>query len=182
MSIVNAWCFTFVKAKVTRIATLLCHRDCWKFYVTTGSGGNPRRICFPVTTASGANNRLVQKRCTTRFAKQRDVRESRKRCIRICCVTVGQPTCWNAAPLCGRFRCCSVTSIWRRRPFISIYPSVICKRSITPSKLFRCPDSVTNRASDRERESEPAHRGGGRHLSRAGQEFHRSSSQAHAFP
>src|SRR5215831_11373127 len=47
MSIANAWCFTFVKAKVERIATLLCHRDCWKFYATTGSGGNPRRYLFP---------------------------------------------------------------------------------------------------------------------------------------
>src|SRR5215471_20170240 len=55
MSIANAWCFTFAKARVTRIATLLCHRNCWTFYVTTGSGGNPRRICFPVTTANGAN-------------------------------------------------------------------------------------------------------------------------------
>ncbi len=73
-----------VKAKVIRIATLLCHRDCWKSYAITGSGGNPRRICFPVTIANGANNRSVQKRCTTRFAKQRGVRESRKRCIRIC--------------------------------------------------------------------------------------------------
>src|SRR5262245_53518981 len=78
MSIANAWCFMFVKAKVTRIATLLCQRDCWKFYATTGSGGNPRRICFPVTIANGANNRSVQKRCTTRFAKQRGVPESRK--------------------------------------------------------------------------------------------------------
>src|SRR5215467_1033990 len=91
MSIANAWCFTFVKAKVTRIATLLCHRDCWKFYATTGSGGNPRRICFPATMANGANNRSVQERCTTRFAKRRGVRESRKRCIRICCATAGQP-------------------------------------------------------------------------------------------
>src|SRR6516164_10156218 len=99
MSIANAWCFTFVKAKVERIATLLCHRDCWKFYATTGSGGNPRRICFPVTMANGANNQSVQERCTTQFAKQRGVPESRKRCIRICCATVGQPTYWSVGPI-----------------------------------------------------------------------------------
>src|SRR5215471_19931514 len=91
MSIVNAWCFTFVKAKVTRIATLLCHRDCWKSYATTGSGGNPRRICFPVTIASGANNRSVQERCTTRFAKQRGVRESRKSVSAFAAPQLGNP-------------------------------------------------------------------------------------------
>src|SRR5215471_14153708 len=87
MSIANAWYFMFVKAKVERIATLLCHRHCWKFCAITGSGGNRRRICFPATTANGANNRSVQERCTTRFRKQRGVPESRKRCIRICCAT-----------------------------------------------------------------------------------------------
>ena len=34
-----------------------------------------------------------------RFAKPRGVRESRKRCIRICCATAGQHTYWSAGPI-----------------------------------------------------------------------------------
>src|SRR5262249_53101873 len=63
-------------------------RDYWKWR-------KPKTYLFPVTIANGANNRSVQERCTTRFAKQRGVPESRKRCIRICCATAGQPTYWS---------------------------------------------------------------------------------------
>src|SRR5262249_40450308 len=72
--------------------------------------------------------------------------------------------------------------IWRPRPSTSIFLNITCRPCTTPSKLFPFQDSVTSRVSDRERESEPAHRGGGRHLSRAGQELHRPSSQHHSVP
>jgi site-specific recombinase XerD len=66
---------------------------------------------------------------------------------------------------------------WRQRQSTSICRNATYRPRITPSKLCRFQDWATSRASDRERESERARRGGGRHLSLAGQELHRPSSQ-----
>src|SRR5262245_48489379 len=60
-----------------------CRRNCWRSCAPTGNGANPRCIYFPASSVSGANNRLVQERCTTRSAKRHGVRGSRRRCLRL---------------------------------------------------------------------------------------------------
>src|SRR5262245_143809 len=37
--------------------------------------------------------------CTTRSAKRHGVQGQRRRCLRTCCATAGQHTCWSAGPI-----------------------------------------------------------------------------------
>jgi site-specific recombinase XerD len=55
----------------------------------------------------------------------------------------GPRTCWKPELICARFRFCSDTKIWRRRPSISISRSGTCSWFITRSRSSRCPASMT---------------------------------------
>ena len=58
---------------------------------------------------------------------------------RIPCVTVGPRTCWKPEPICGPFRCCWATAIWRPQRSICICRPSTCTRSSTRWRALRSP-------------------------------------------